>query len=43
MRTAWLVVALLVPVALVGWVVLGIWYLCRVIGGFLRALEERPY
>lgn len=35
--------ALLVPVALVGWVVLGIWYLWRVIGGFLRALEERPY
>src|SRR4051812_19869635 len=31
--------ALLVPVALVGWAVLGIWYLWRVIGGFLRALE----
>lgn len=31
------------PGALVGWFLLGFWYLWRVIGGFIRALEERPY
>jgi len=35
--------ALFVPAALLGWFLLGLWYLWRVIGGFIRALEEKPY
>jgi uncharacterized membrane protein len=35
--------ALFVPAALLGWFALGLWYLWRVIGGFIRALEEKPY
>lgn len=34
---------LLVPLAMLGTFLLGIWYLWRVIGGFMRALEEKPY
>ena len=35
--------ALFLPAAMLGWFILGIWYLWRVIGGFIRALEEKPY
>jgi uncharacterized membrane protein len=35
--------ALFVPGALLGWFLLGLWYLWRVIGGFIRAIEEKPY
>jgi uncharacterized membrane protein len=34
---------LLVPVAVLGSILFGVWYLWRVIGGFFRALEEKPY
>jgi uncharacterized membrane protein len=34
---------LLLPVAGLGSVLFGIWYLWRVVGGFFRALEEKPY
>lgn len=32
-----------VPVAIVGYLLLAIWYLYRTIVGFVRALEGRPY
>ncbi len=31
------------PLLGIGWLILGVWTLWRVIGGFIRALEERPY
>jgi len=34
---------MMAPVMVLGWFVLGVWILWRVIGGFLKALEERPF
>lgn len=34
---------MLAPLALLAWAGFGIWYLWRVIGGFIRALEDKPY
>ena len=34
---------MMAPLLGLGWLVLGLWSLWRVIGGFIRALEERPY
>ena len=34
---------MMAPVMVLGWFALGVWVLWRVIGGFLKALEERPF
>ena len=38
----WFAIPFLFPLAWIAWVILGFWYLWRVIGGFLKALEEQP-
>ena len=38
----WFAIPFLFPLAWLGWVVFALWYLWRVIGGFVQALEERP-
>ena len=35
--------AILIPAAMMGSFLLGLWYLWRVVGGFIRALDEKPY
>lgn len=33
----------LLPGTMMLWLALGVWYLWRVVGGFIRALDEKPY
>jgi uncharacterized membrane protein len=37
----WFAIPFLFPLAWAGWVVFALWYLWRVVGGFIRALDER--
>ena len=39
----WWPMPMMWPFLAILWLVLGIWYLWRVVGGFIRALEEKPY
>jgi hypothetical protein len=39
----WPMAVMLIPLAGVTSLLLGVWFFWRVIGGFIRALDEKPY